>query len=623
MKKTYSLLFIVLSSILSFGQDSQLKKADELFNTFQYIDAIDAYSKIANKNIKNTYVYKQLADSYYQVFNVDEASKWYAKAIEDKQDAETYYRYAQMLKSQGKYKESNLQMDTFSKLLPNDQRAIAHLKNPTYIPQLADQSKLFTDIKETTINSKNQSDFGAFLTDDNILYFVSARNTGKKEDKWTNMPYLDIYKSVRNENGDLSKPEAISDLNTPYHDGPITLSADGKTMFFSRDGHSEGLSKRLKNGNVKLSQQGIYKATFIDGKWANIEPLPINSKEYTVTHPSLSSDGKTLYFASNMPGGLGNSDIWKISINGNSYSSPENLGPRINTSGKEGFPFISENNILYFSSNGRQGFGGLDIFKVELLKNENPVHLGNEINTKSDDFAFSINTAKKIAYFSSNRTGKDNIYSAVPICQFEVLAMVKDAKNNAKIADAKIVVLDTQNNPLTTQNTNNNGQSNFLLHCDDYTLTISKEGYKSETITIPTSSNNIEKEIALHPLEIKDLITETEVKLDNIYFEFNKSNITLQGASELDKLVTIMKEYPKMKIFIKSHTDSKGSNAYNLALSESRAQATMHYVISKGIDKNRLSAKGMGYTEPKVNCQNCTVEEDALNRRSEFLILEK
>ncbi|MGY0391150.1 OmpA family protein [Bizionia sp. KMM 8389] len=623
MKKIYSLLSLVIFVTASFGQSKQSEKADQLFDSYQYVDAIDAYLKLVDKKQADSHVYKQLADSYYNVFNIEEASKWYALAVESQQDAETYYRYAQVLKSQGNYEEANTQMTVFAQMQPNDQRAIAHMENPNYVPQLADKSKLF-EVEETTINDAEQSDFGAVLSNDNILYFVSSRNTGKKEDTWTNTPYLDVYKSVRNEDGSLTDPEAVKSLNTPYHDGPITLSADGKTMIFSRDGHSEGSSKKIKSKKIKLAQQGLYKATLVDGKWDNIEALPFNSKDYSISHPSLSSDGKTLYFASNMPGGLGDTDIWKVSVNGNSYGSPENLGEKVNTSGKEGFPFISKKNILYFASSGRQGFGGYDVFKVDLNTNEPAINLGNGINTKRDDFAFSINNTLEIGYFSSNRTGVDNIFMATPICQFETIAHVIDAQTNAVLSGVTVSILDNKNNTIATQSTDSQGATSFNVSCDsEYVVNVSKEGY--ETLSVPVSSpvnNKADVNVLLKP--VNELITETEVKLNNIYFEFDKSNITQQGALELDKLVQIMNDYPEMNILVRSHSDSKGNADYNLKLSEKRAQATMQYVISKGISKDRLSAKGMGSSEPKVDCKsNCTEAENAQNRRSEFLIIKE
>ncbi|WP_339622498.1 OmpA family protein [uncultured Winogradskyella sp.] len=621
MKNIFSFFSLFLIITLSFGQNKQSEKADELYNGYQYVDAIEAYLVLVEANKADTYIYKQLADSYYNVYNIDEASKWYKKALKENQDAETYFNYAQILKAQGNYDEANTQMDAFSRMKPNDVRAKAHLKNPNYMPQLEDISKTF-NVKDIAINDKEQSDFGAVLSNDNILYFVSTRKSNNKKDAWTKQSYLDIYKSVRTDDGTLSEPKEITELNTIYHDGPISISADGKTMYFSRDGHSEGVFKKIKNNKIKLAQQGIYKATMINGKWSNTEALPINSKDYTVSHPSISHDGKTLYFASNMPNGLGDTDIWKISINGNTYGEPENLGSNVNTSGKEGFPYISDDNILYFASSGQQGFGGFDIFKYDLKANKAAVNLGNAINTKRDDFAFSVNNTLKVGYFSSNRSGVDNIYMAIPICKFKTIVIAKDGITNTIISAASVTVLDAQFSQIAVQATDIAGKTNFNFSCEkQYTVSVSAKGYETASYEIKTSNeDDVTINADLKP--INEIITETEVKLNNIYFEFNKSNITQQGALELDKLVAIMKDYTDMNILVRSHTDSKGKSDYNLKLSEKRAQSTMQYLISKGISAQRLSFKGMGSTKPKIDCKsNCTDTEDAQNRRSEFLIV--
>ncbi|MFD2551472.1 OmpA family protein [Bizionia sediminis] len=623
MKNLFTALSIILVITGGFSQNEKSEQADKLFQSYQYVDAIDAYLKLVKNNEADTYVYNQLADSYYYVFNMDEAVKWYAKAIKNTQNAETYYRYAQALRTQGAYEEANKQMAVFAQQNPTDPRAIAYLENPNNTPKLADSSKLF-EVTETTVNSPNQTDFGPVLSNTNILYFTSTRNTRKKEDQWTNTPYLDMYQSQRDANGQWSEPEPVNALNTPYHDGPLTISEDGTVMIFSRDGHSEKSFKKLENKNIKLAQQGLYKATLVNGKWTNIEALPFNSNDYSVTHPSLSSDGKTLYFASNMPGGLGDTDIWKVSINGNNYGEPINLGKQVNTAGKEGFPFISNNHILYFASSGRAGYGGLDVFKTDLNTTEKAVNLGTGINTEKDDFSFSFNTKYHVGFLASNRSGVDNIYMATPICQFKTIVMVTDATTNQPIKGAVVSVLDRQQNTIAKQKTKAKGEIDFDVTCNpDYIINVAKAKYNTASVQVGTPENNkTVVQVALMP--ISTLITDTEVKLNNIFFEFDKSNITQQGALELNKLVAVMKDYPDMQILIRSHTDSKGNADYNLKLSDRRAQATMQYVISKGINKDRLAAVGLGSSEPKVNCApNCTDVEDAQNRRSEFLIVKK
>ncbi|WP_274475011.1 OmpA family protein [Mangrovimonas aestuarii] len=623
MKKIYITAGMLLAMTASFGQSKITEKADKLYEGYQYTDAIDAYLEVVDKDQADSYTYKQLADSYYHVFNTQEAAKWYAKAVETPQDAETYYRYAECLKAQGKYEEANQQMDKFAQLSPNDQRAASYLANPNYIPSLASKSEMF-EVEGLDINSEGQSDFGAVLANDGNVYFVSSRDGSNKTDKWTNEPYLDVYKSTRNTDGSLSEPKAVKELNTAYHDGPISISSDGNTIFFARGGQNDELSKKDKKNKVKVAQLGLYMAKKVDGKWTNVQPLPINSPDYSVTHPSLSADGTTLYFASNMPGGHGGTDIWKMSVNGNTFGIPENLGDMVNTPGKEAFPNITEDNVLYFASNGKPGLGGYDVFMADLSADKDAVNVGKPVNSNKDDFSFSLNVSQGIGYFSSNRNGVDNIYMAVPVCKVQAIAAVTDQKTNSILTDVQVAILDSQSNVIASKQTDVNGKVTFDVECDtEYSFKVSQDGYDTAMFTVPaTHGGEVVIDAAIEPMEV--IITDTEVKLKDIYFEFNKSNITAQGAEELDKLVRAMNKYPELKILVKAHTDTKGSAAYNMKLSEKRAQSTVQYVISKGISKDRITGKGFGSSEPKIDCaSNCTKDQDAQNRRSEFMIVKK
>jgi outer membrane protein OmpA-like peptidoglycan-associated protein/tetratricopeptide (TPR) repeat protein len=621
MKNIYiAILLIIANTICS--QNGTTQKADQLFESYQYVDAIKEYQKLAENKNESIYVFEQLGNCYFTIFDNEKALTWYAKAVQGKASAETYYRYAQTLKSFGKYEEANKQMDVFAKLLPNDERAKKHKLNPTYIPSLLNASAIFT-VSETNINVKDESDFGAFLTNDNELYFVSTRNTLNKKDRWNDQHYLDIFKTTRNNDGTFSEVNLVKELNTPFHDGPVTISSDGNTIFFARDGLSEGKYEVSKN-KTKIGQQGLYKAVKIDGKWGQIEALPFNSINYSVTCPSLSKDGKTLYFSSNMPGGLGESDIWKVALESNGYGKPENLGDKINTSDRENFPFITEDNVLYFASSGRQGYGAYDIFKINLSTAESAINLGKPVNSEKDDFSFSFNKLQDVGYFSSNRSGLDAIYTVLPICKANSLITVNDKKSGKMIANALVIISDTNGNILLSIPTNADGKVSFDLQCNtEYLLKISASNYEDKTATISKiEKGGVPTIVSLDPLEV--IITDTEVILKNVYFDFNKSNITSQGASELDKLVKVMKDNPKMFIFVKSHTDSKGSSAYNLKLSEQRAQSTVQYIISKGIESERISGKGFGNTEPKIACgADCSEEQHSQNRRSEFAIIKK
>lgn len=620
MKKIYITTILALSIASSYAQNKHTAKADNLFESYQYVAAIDEYLKLTNTSKADAYVYKKLADAYYNIYNMDEAAKWYKSAMAKKQDPETYYRYAQCLKAQGKYQEANQQMAMFSELEPNDQRAKEFKSNPNYIPALADKDKLF-DIAQTSVNSNEYSEFGAFLDNSNTLYFVSTRNTSNRTDKWVKQPYLDIYQATRTSDGSFSEPTNVDELNSPFHDGPVTISSDGSTMFFARDGHTEGVYKKDKKSHTKVGQQGLYKATKVNGKWTNIQSLPFNSKSYSVSHPSLSSDGKTLYFASNMPGGFGDTDIWKVSVNGNSYGKPENLGAVVNTPDKEGFPFITDDGTLYFSSRGHQGFGGLDVFKTDTKTNAKATNVGKPVNSEADDFSFSFNTTNNVGYFSSNRSGTDNIYTATPVCKAQIIAIVKDKSTGSLLSGATVEIMDDKYNIIASEPTNQSGEVVYDVNCNmTYKLQVSKSNYEVASLATTTVPGEQKVTLDLEPSEV--IITDTEVILKPIYFDFNKSHITEQGARELDKLVNVMKKNPTMTILVKSHTDTKGSAAYNLKLSEQRAQSTVQYLISKGIPSERVSGKGFGFSQPKIDCKsNCTEEQDSQNRRSEFMIV--
>lgn len=620
MKKVYITLSLIFISGIVFAQDIAIKKADQLFGSYQYVEAIESYLQIIKNKQGNQHIYQNLADSYYSIYNTTEAAKWYEKVVEKNAESETYFRYSQALKSIGKYTEANLQMTKFATLAPNDVRAKEFMQNQNYKLTIENSKALFS-IKETALSEPKSNDFAAMLTATNELYFVSTRNS-RKIDKWSNEPYIDIFKTTRNSDGSFSKVEEIKELNSMYHDGPVTISADGNTMFFARDGHSTNLYEKDKKNNVKVGQLGIYKAIKSNDRWIIQEGLPINNTSYSVSHPSLSKDGKTLFFASNMPGGMGESDIWKIALTENGYGQPINLGDKINTASREVFPFITNNNELYFASTGWSGLGGLDIFKVE--NNSQVINVGKPVNTEKDDFSFSLNTEFNKGYFSSNRNGNDAIFEATPICEIDLFVLVSDAKTGKNIENAKVNIIDENNTLVYTIVTNTFGKCNQLLMCDkSYSIQIIAANYENVTLPlIKSKMNQIEVPVKLTPNEV--IITDKEVLLGDVYFEFNKSNITPIGAAQLDKLVAVLNANPTMIISVKSHTDSKGNLTYNLKLSEQRAQATVQYVVSKGINKERIFGKGYGFTEPKIACSiNCTEEENAINRRSEFIIIKK
>jgi outer membrane protein OmpA-like peptidoglycan-associated protein/tetratricopeptide (TPR) repeat protein len=623
MKNLYIAISFAAMSLSLSAQNKDTKTADKLFARYEYVDAAKEYQRLVENNKGDAYVYKQLADAYYNMFNSTEAVKWYAKATETPQDAETYYRYAQMLKANGKYEEANAQMRKFAAADPSDQRAKAFLANPNYVPKLLDKANLYT-VSASDISS-DKSDFGAVLYD-NSLYFASARNGARKTYGWTEEPFLDIYKADYNADGTITNAGVVASLNSQWHDGPVTISADGNTAYFASESYKEKEYEKDKAANAQFSQVYLFKATKSGDTWGGITDLPFNAKSYSSSNPSLSRDGKTLYFSSNRPGSLGGVDIWKVAVNADgTFGEPENLGAKVNTEGNESFPFIADdNNTLYFASAGKQGLGGYDVFKADLSAGTEASNLGDPVNTEKDDFAFSFNGTKNIGFLSSNRGGNDDIFVVSPICGVDVTIVVTNSKTGAVLSNASVSILDDKKNVIATESSNASGEVKYRVECDrPYVIQASKDGFEGGTFAVTKGKGPTAKiDAALKPIE--EIVTVTEVVLKPIYFEYDKSNITQEGAFELDKLVQVMRNNPKMVILAKSHADNRGTEQYNARLSDRRAKSTRQYIISKGIDASRISAKGMGELEPKVDCgANCTEEQHAQNRRSEFIIVSK
>jgi len=635
MKNIFTFIALTFLSITTIdAQDKSSKKADKQFSKLEFVKAAESYKKLINNGKSSDYVVAQLAECYYNIFNTVEAEKWYATLAEDSSDPDIIFKYSQMLKANGKYKLSNKWMNKFVELRPADNRATSFLKNPTYLPKIISKGKRF-NVQNLDINSE-YSDFGGALNN-NKLYITSSRNTVGLFDLgrwitqrisygWNNEPYLDIYSFDVTDSGSYLNEDYLgSNINTKYHEGLASFDNEGN-MYISRESFYENEYVKDPESNNITSLIGIYK---ISKGEKNVVALNINSVEYSVKNPSISSDGKTLYFSSDMPGGFGNFDIYRgdIDENGN-INNVENLGQKVNTEGQEMFPFIGDKNNLYFSSDSQLGLGGLDVFFTKEVDGKwaSVRNVGIPVNSNADDFAFSMNEATGEGFVSSNRSGgkgSDDIYSIkrlIPICDVLLTANVMDAKTKLGIDSATTSISDKDGNIASTKTSSNEGVSEFMLVCDEAgKLIVSKEGYNSKIVDLKMSSEEFTSiNIMLDPIE--KIIVAEKIELNEIYFDFDKSNIKAEAAFELDKLVQIMNKYPEMTVSIESHTDSKGPSSYNQRLSEKRAKTTSQYVISKGIDSSRLSSAGKGESSPVVDCKNCSKDEDQLNRRSEFII---
>jgi len=629
MKKLYILFTIaILSSLSLIAQNDSTKKADKHFSRFEFIDAAEDYLKLVDNGKADSYVYTRLADCYYNIFNTVEAEKWYAKALDSSENPETIYKYSQMLKANGKYEDSNKFMDKFASMRPGDDRASAFRKNPNYLPKILEKGKKF-NVQDAGVNS-TVSDFGG-VVQGNKLYVTSARNSDRKTYGWNDQPYLDIYEYTVASDGSYQGGNLLSDkINTKYHEGLVSFSPDGKKMYFSRESFFDNMFVKdsLKN---RVSTLSLYYSEKLSDGWSDVTPLPFNSSNYSVKNPSVSTDGKTLYFSSDMTGGYGNYDIYKAVINDDgTFGKAENLGQKVNTEGQEMFPYVSDNGTLYFSSDGHLGLGGLDVFHTKEIDGKfAPIrNVGIPVNSNADDFAFSINEETELGFVSSNReggAGSDDIYAIKklqPLCDVLISVITLDAKTTTALSGASVGIYDTEGNLLSTKTTDENGKTEFIIECEtDTQLQVVMEDYESTSVDLEgTSEEELSVDVPLNPIE--KIIAEDRIVLNPIYFDFDKSNITDQAAFELDKLVQLMTKYPELVIAATSHTDRRGPASYNLGLSDRRAKSTVQYVISKGIDASRLTGTGKGESELINDCgMKCTEEDHDMNRRSEFIIV--
>ena len=513
-------------------------------------------------------------------------------------------------------------------------------------------------IKYLEINT-TQSDYGvAFLDDNNVVFTTPA-------DENSNNSQSDLFVGEIDEKGEIVNKEPIQGVKAfkKVSKTGITYSKDQKTVYFSAKKH-----KKRRNKN----KAQLFKATVDSlGNWINIEKLPFNKKKFSAGEPSLSKDGKKLYFVSDRPSSYGGTDIYVVSINEDgTYSEPTNLGDKINTSGDEVTPYITDNNILFYSSNGREdSYGNLDVYATEIFSNiaSEPLHLESPVNSINDDFAYIVNSNNKGGFFSSNRLqGQDNndMYSFIiedikpEKCLQQIAGVVKDKETLQIIKDAAMTLFDNDGNQVQQVLTDKNGEYSFDLDCSQtYTLVASSLYYSKEEHIINTANYNRAPELEANkfltkmtgaeleealaatinaeipgkdkievkePETAKEIIKEEVVSINEIYFDFDKSDIREDATEELDKVVEMMKENSSIKIEVSSFTDSRGSSAYNLKLSDRRAQSTIDYLVSNGIERSRVTGKGYGESRMINKCINgveCSEAAHQKNRRTEFVIL--
>lgn len=622
------------------------KKAEKKFESYSFVDARDLYTRIANKGNASSEVLKKLGDSYYFNGEYRDASNWYGKLInaeETEITPEYYFRYAQSLKSIERYEEADKVMRSFESASANDTRVQMFTKETDYLNEIKRQSGRYV-VKSVNINSKLQ-DFSPSFYGERLVFSSNRKSTtGDLIHDWNDQPFLDLFivDNPESDNPKISKLDGA--VNTPYHESSTVFNSLGDVLYFTRNNFTQNKLRRDDNGVNKLKLYRSYKE---GSKWSSPEELPFNSDDYSVAHPALTPDGKTLYFASDMPGTKGLSDLWRVAINADgSFGVPENVGEKINTEGRETFPFISSDGRLFFATDGHVGLGGLDVFVAQIKDNGDIgeiYNVGKPLNSSYDDFGLILNENDGIGYFSSNRAtglGNDDIYKVTRIkpllsnCGQIISGVTKDVKTDKILPLARVQLKDKQNNIISQTTSDVLGNFSFTdLNCNEtYVVRAEKETYEpAEAIMrTPTDSNtDMSRNLYLNPPiavgvgdDLNDLLG-----LRPIYFDLDKSFIRRDAEQELIKVIAFMEQFPNSEIDVRSHTDSRAKDVYNMDLSERRNKSTIDYIVNTGgINRSRLKGRGYGETQLTNRCSNgvaCSEGEHQLNRRSEFIILKK
>ncbi len=624
-KQIYILASLLLVSGMALAQKGNLKRANKLFEIRAYTEAAETYE---TKN-RTQEVLQNLADSYYYNTSLQKAIKTYRELFVeygDSIDIEYHFRYAQALKGVKDYKLADKHLSRYYNTSINTNAFIENLEKTTpHTFKLAQMN-----------NQNSSSDFGLSFYGENKVAFASARNTENPSYSWNNLPYLDLYSATLTNDaleGITPFPEAI---NTNSHESNAVFTKDGNTMYFNRTN-----TTRKKTDEQRIAHIKIYKAELVDGNWTNVTALPFTSNAYSTEHPALSKDEKTLYFASDMPGTLGSFDIYKVAINDDgTYGEPENLGTTINTKHREQFPFMSNYNVLYFSSIGHQGYGGLDVFRSNMVNGnfDKPVNLGRSINSSLDDFAYVIREKDNKGFVSSNKSGYDRLYGFVReenmLTKYQVEGVVQDKNSKELLVGALVTLFDETNRVI--QDTIVGEDANYLFKIEPnkkYKVRGTRKAYIPQDVEFSTDNKGkVQHNIYLSLESFADAeerVKENEkgdvqVELEKIYFDFDKSSIRDDAAVTLNVLVDLMKKYPSMEIEVSAHTDARGPNQYNLNLSKRRAASTLEYLVSQGIERERLRSIGYGEMQPLNQCVKegiCDDEEYDINRRCEFTIL--
>lgn len=652
--KKINTAFIFLMVCMNIGtigaQDKKLEKASAVYNKFGFVEAAERYENLIKKGNATVEVYTKLGDCYYYNGNYPEAVKAYSSVMSSSNtvDAEYYFRYAQALNNSQNYKESEKIMKMYYS--KSGKKDLSDNWNENKLMAAIDKQSGRYTLKPVELNTPS-SDFGAaFYGTDKVIY-ASAKDTGiiiKRKHSWNEKSFLKLYTADITADGGLQNPSALKgEVNTRYHQSSPAITKDGKTMYFTRNNYKDGKLAGSKEGTSYLK---IYAAQNVKGEWTNIKELgyPVNSDGFSSAHPALNADETELYFVSDRDNKFGNSDIYTVSLKKGGFigNDVKKLGDEINTPGKETYPFIDASGVLYFSSDGHPGLGGLDVFAA--VKDTegiyHVVNLGKEVNSSSDDFAYVIQNETKKGYFSSNRSGNDDIYSFIENRPAEFDINIKPIvfgvlkyTSGKPIEGIAVEIYNAEKEKVNTVYSDKEGRYTAdLVPYKEYNLVYKKAGLAEKMQSAPQFKPAEKRDYSfdfINEMEVvvgdKTVTLETgddlthKLNLKPIYFDYNGFKIRESSKAELDKIVNVMKVRPSLSLTVNSHTDSRGRDEFNMTLSENRAKATVDYIIKHGIDADRVSGHGYGETRLINKCSNgvkCSEEEHQENRRSEFII---
>lgn len=667
MRRLNTILFAALMFLanLSIGQQLKVKIADKYYNNYEYVEAINRYEEILEGDENpDPVIVRKLAISYHKNHNLVGAEKWYAVLLASdstNHEALDYYNYAKILQGLGRYDESVKWMDRFIARSQNDSRAIA---NKEYSEELINELKSDPDrydIRLTEINS-DLDDFSPAYYGDKII-FVSNRTDNfmvKRNYTWNGKPYLDLFVADAGNTGELSNPKPLfKKHNSKYHEGPVTLNKDMSEMYFTRNNYNDGKLVRSSDDVVTLEIYRIERKVSNDGsiEWSNPKPFEYNSKEYSVGHPTLSSDDRYMIFAMDKPGGFGAADLYISTRNEDgTWGTPVNLGDKVNTAGNEMFPFLHANGNLYFASDGLAGLGGLDVFVCPRVGDNFgvPINMGFPLNGPMDDFGLILNEDMNFGYFSSNRdTSKDgdDIYKFRVDVSIHLEVIIVDAETNEPIDTAQLVHYENiESKLLATHITDSTGAYFTAARPKiEYRFEATATGYFGDTVLYtPVYNGIVQKATLIIPLKKEPpvIFAVGEIlELPKIYFDRDKYNIRPDAANILDSVVSIMNEHPNLIVECGSHTDCRHTAEYNEWLSQKRAESSVAYIIGKGISPDRISGRGYGEYELTNDCaceadadvkkiglrkfrqledkqvEHCSADDHEVNRRTVFKIV--